>query len=96
MLYRILRKIYLIGPIQITFLMVIWTIAVGAHTDWRDTWASGIMLALFILGVLWNFALVTFASSEDTQAYLVYLIILLPFNAFVGLFCDAVILKAWL
>src|ERR1700689_1288378 len=88
-----LTKIFRIGPILVTLLMIAWTIAVYPYTDLNQKWAWYTVWGMFAGALLWHAALIFTQQHTSRWQYAFYAFLHIPVSLFITFWCVVVITK---
>jgi hypothetical protein len=67
-----MKKLFILGPLFLTVLLIAWTALVAPHSRYGDNWAIYPALPIFPLAVIWHLMLLIFETPK--KPYILYAI----------------------
>jgi hypothetical protein len=90
-----IRGVYRTGPIWLTVLIILTSIAYGPWASYRDeAWLAPTLNVLMILALVWHLCLMI--SERNKAAMVGYAVIHLPIMLFISMMCGMALTGNWL
>ena len=61
-----MRRIFQIGPIFLTGILIIWSLIVAPYSKYGDNWTVYPILIIFLLGAIWHILLIVIEKNKFT------------------------------